>query len=189
MRAIAPASSGLTGRNVISLEMAPWGPRCAVVVIMPAMVPAAAGRRRSPGDGCPAHPEPPVIGGFSAPRGEGSVPAMGAPLRAGEDTLDAISRLADGTLSSQELIERVAERVDRVVPTDGYFLAATDPETTLSLGMGVVSELPADFLKYADIARSGPAVADMNCENSLFIRFPCKTKHCPVHSMHRGPLR
>jgi DNA-binding CsgD family transcriptional regulator len=96
--------------------------------------------------------------------------------RAGESTLDAISRIADDGLSPQELIEQVAERIDRVVPTDGYFLAATDPETTLSIGMGVVSDLPADqcgpawdyeflvpdFLKFTDIARSGRAVADIH---------------------------
>ena len=66
--------------------------------------------------------------------------------------------------------------MDRVVPTDGYFLAATDPETTLSIGMGVVRELPdewcqptwdyeflvPDFVKFADIARSGRAVADIH---------------------------
>ena len=101
---------------------------------------------------------------------------MAPALRAGESTLDAISRIADDDLSPQELIEQVAERIDRVVPSDGYFLSATDPETTLSIGMGVVSELPEDqcqptwdyeflvpdFLKYADIARSGRAVADIH---------------------------
>ena len=101
---------------------------------------------------------------------------MATALRAAESTLDAISRLADEDLSAQELIEQVAERIDRVVPTDGYFVAATDPETTLSIGMGVVSDLPADqckptwdheflvpdFLKYADIVRSGRAVADIH---------------------------
>jgi DNA-binding NarL/FixJ family response regulator len=101
---------------------------------------------------------------------------MATALRAAESTLDAISRLADEDLSAQELIEQVAVRIDRVVPTDGYFVAATDPETTLSIGMGVVSDLPADqckptwdheflvpdFLKYADIVRSGRAVADIH---------------------------
>jgi hypothetical protein len=104
------------------------------------------------------------------------VRAMATALRAADSTLDAISRLVDDGLSPQELIEQVAERIDRVVPTDGYFLAATDPATTLSIGMGVVSELPADqcrptwdyeflvpdFLKYADIVRSGSSVADIH---------------------------
>ena len=101
---------------------------------------------------------------------------MAPALRAAESTLDAISRIADDGLPPQEFIEQVAERIDRVMPTDGYFLAATDPETTLSIGMGVVSDLPADqcrpvweyeflvpdFLKFTDIARSGRAVADIH---------------------------
>jgi DNA-binding CsgD family transcriptional regulator len=101
---------------------------------------------------------------------------MATALRAAESTLDAIARIADDGLSAQALIEQVAERVERVVPSDGYFLAATDPETTLSIGMGIVSDLPADqcrptweyeflvpdFLKFADIARSGRAVADIH---------------------------
>ena len=101
---------------------------------------------------------------------------MATALRAAESALDAISRIADEGLSAQELIEQVADRMDRVVPTDGYFLAATDPETTLSIGMGVVSDLPEDwcaptweheflvpdFVKYADIVRSGRAVADIH---------------------------
>jgi DNA-binding CsgD family transcriptional regulator len=101
---------------------------------------------------------------------------MATALRAAESTLDAISRIADEDLSAQELIEQVSERVERVVHTDGYFLAATDPETTLSIGMGVVRELPdewcqptwdyefhvPDFVKFSDIARSGRAVADIH---------------------------
>jgi DNA-binding CsgD family transcriptional regulator len=97
-------------------------------------------------------------------------------LRSAESTLEAITRLADEGLAAQEFTEQVAERIERVVPTDGYFLAATDPETTLSIGMGVVNDLPEDqcqptwdyeflvpdFLKYADIARSGRAVADIH---------------------------
>jgi len=97
-------------------------------------------------------------------------------LHGGETALDAIARIADSGLGAQELLEEIAERIDRVVPTDGYFLAATDPETTLSIGMGVVNELPADqcqptwdyeflvpdFIKYADIARSGRPVADIH---------------------------
>ena len=79
-------------------------------------------------------------------------------------------------LSAQELLEQAAARIERVVPTDGYFMAATDPETTLCIGTGLVSELPADqcqphwdyeflvpdYLKYADIARSGRRVADIH---------------------------
>ena len=101
---------------------------------------------------------------------------MATALRSSESTLDAIARLADAGLSAQELMEQVAERVERVVPTDGYFLAATDPDTTLSIGQGVVSQVPEDqctptwdyeflvpdFLKFTDIARSGRSVADIH---------------------------
>jgi DNA-binding CsgD family transcriptional regulator len=63
-----------------------------------------------------------------------------------------------------------------VVPSDGHFLAATDPQTTLCIGAGVVMDLPEDqcaptwdyeflvpdYLKFADIAASGRAVADLH---------------------------
>jgi len=63
-----------------------------------------------------------------------------------------------------------------VVPSDGYFLAATDPETTLCMGAGIVHELPAalcqptwdyeflvpDYLKFTDVVRSGRHVADLH---------------------------
>src|SRR4051812_3680657 len=97
-------------------------------------------------------------------------------LPAAESSLGAIERLADEGLSAQELLEQAAARIDRVVPTDGYFMAATDPETTLCIGTGLVRELPAewcqphwdyeflvpDYLKYADIARSGRRLADLH---------------------------
>src|SRR4051812_30753153 len=90
-------------------------------------------------------------------------------LPAAESSLDAIERLAGEGLSAQDLLQRAATRIDRVVPTDGYFMAATDPETTLCIGTGLVRDLPAeqcqphwdyeflvpDYLKYAEIARSG----------------------------------
>src|SRR4051812_348957 len=93
-----------------------------------------------------------------------------------ESSLDAIERLADAGLSAQELLDEAAARIDRAGPTDGYFMAATDPETTLAIGTGVVRELPAewcqphwdyeflvpDYLKYAEIARSGRHVADIH---------------------------
>jgi DNA-binding CsgD family transcriptional regulator len=101
---------------------------------------------------------------------------MPATLPAAQGSLDALERLANDGLSAQELLEQAAERIDRVVPTDGYFLAATDPETTLSIGTGLVRDLPAeqcqphwdyeflvpDYLKFADIARSGHRVADIH---------------------------
>jgi DNA-binding CsgD family transcriptional regulator len=110
------------------------------------------------------------------PRGGLKIASMPATLTAPESTLDALERLADDGLSAQDLLEAAAARIDRVVPTDGYFMAATDPETTLSIGTGVVRELPAewcqphwdyeflvpDYLKYAEIARSGRRVADIH---------------------------
>ncbi len=63
-----------------------------------------------------------------------------------------------------------------MVPSDGYFLGATDPQTTLSIGQGVVRNLPGDmcqptwdyefmvpdYLKFTDIAQSGRPVADLH---------------------------
>src|SRR4051795_13288187 len=103
-------------------------------------------------------------------------PAMPATLPAAQSTLDALERIANEGHSAQELLEQAAARIDRVVPTDGLFLAATDPETTLSIGTGLVRDLPAeqcqphwdyeflvpDYLKFADIARSGRRVADLH---------------------------
>src|SRR3954451_13080739 len=102
--------------------------------------------------------------------------AMPSTLPAAESSLGALERLADEGLSAQDLLEHFAARIERVVPTDGYFMAATDPETTLCIGTGVVRELPADqcqphweyeflvpdVLKYRDIARSGRRVADIH---------------------------
>jgi DNA-binding CsgD family transcriptional regulator len=101
---------------------------------------------------------------------------MAATLPAAQSSLEALERLADEGLSAQVLLEQLADRIDRVVPTDGYFLAATDPETTLAIGTGLVRDLPADqcqphwdyeflvpdYLKFADIARSGRRVADIH---------------------------
>jgi DNA-binding CsgD family transcriptional regulator len=110
------------------------------------------------------------------PRRRLKIGPMPATLPARESSLDALERLAGEGLSAQELLEQAAARIDRVVPTDGYFMASTDPETTLSIGTGVVRELPAewcqphwdyeflvpDYLKYADIVRSGRRVADIH---------------------------
>src|SRR3954447_493655 len=102
--------------------------------------------------------------------------AMASTLTAAESSLDAIARLADDGLGAPALLEQAAARIDRVVPNDGSFMAATDPETTLVIGTGVVRDLPAewcqphwdyeflvpDYIKYADIARSGRRVADLH---------------------------
>src|SRR5689334_17150451 len=101
---------------------------------------------------------------------------MPATLPAARSSLDALERLASEGRSAQEVLEQAATRIDRVVPTDGYFMAATDPETTLSIGTGIVRDLPPeqcqphwdyeflapDYVKFADIARSGRRVADLH---------------------------
>jgi DNA-binding CsgD family transcriptional regulator len=103
---------------------------------------------------------------------------MPTTLRGAESTFDAIERLADSGLPAQELIEEVGPRIDRVVPSDGYFIAATDPHTTLCLGAGVAHELPEegcqptwdyefqvpDYAKWTDMVRDGRAVVDLHEE-------------------------
>jgi len=97
-------------------------------------------------------------------------------LRAAESTLDGIEGLARAGLPAGELLTEVGRRIERVVPSDGYFLVATDPQTALPIGAGVVQDLPADmcqptwdyefmvpdYLKFTDIAGSGRAVADLH---------------------------
>lgn len=98
-------------------------------------------------------------------------------MRAAESTLAAIGRIADEAPSAQELLETVADRIHRVVPHDGAFFSTTDPDTTLVNGLGILTTnlplnwcqptwdyemLVPDALKFADIARSDRAVADLH---------------------------
>lgn len=101
---------------------------------------------------------------------------MAVGLRGAESTFDAIQGLSRAGLSAQELLTEAAWRIDKVVPSDGHFLAATDPQTTLCIGAGVVRDLPQDmcqptwdyeflvpdYLKFNDIALSGRAVGDLH---------------------------
>src|SRR4051812_9856131 len=101
---------------------------------------------------------------------------MPSTLPAAESSLGALERIAGEGLSAQELLAQATARIDRVVPSDGYFMAATDPETTLCTGTGIIRALPAeqcqphwdyeflvpDYLKYVDIVRSGQRVADIH---------------------------
>jgi len=101
---------------------------------------------------------------------------MATALRAPESTFDAVEELAGSGLAATELLEEAAQLIDRVVPSDGYFLAGTDPQTTLCIGVGVMRDLPEDmcqptwdyefmvpdYLKFADIAESGRPVADLH---------------------------
>ena len=99
-------------------------------------------------------------------------------LPGAESAYDAIERVAEAGLPSQELLEEVARRIERVVPSDGYFIGASDPSTSLIMGQGVVRDLPhdqctptwdyefrvPDYMKFRDIAASGRSVADLHEE-------------------------
>jgi DNA-binding CsgD family transcriptional regulator len=101
---------------------------------------------------------------------------MPTTLPGAESALEAIERIAAAGLPAQQLIEEAAARIDRVVPSDGLFMAATDPDTTLCMGAGIVRGLPhemcqptwdyefmvPDYLKFADVVHSGRAVADLH---------------------------
>ena len=103
---------------------------------------------------------------------------MAHDLRNAGSALREIEELVDAGLTAQELFEQSGPIIDRVVPSDGYFLGATDPETSLVIGAGVVHELPydmcaptwdyeflvPDYLKFVDIAGSGRVVADLHEE-------------------------
>jgi DNA-binding CsgD family transcriptional regulator len=97
-------------------------------------------------------------------------------LRSAERTLEAIEELARGVVSPQELLQEAAARIDEVMPSDGVFISATDPNTTLPIGAGIVRDLPEDlcgptwdyeflvpdYLKFTDIALSGRTVGDIH---------------------------
>jgi len=87
-----------------------------------------------------------------------------------------IDLLAAERLPTQRLVERVADELRRAMPVDALVLAATDPDTLLALGAGVVHGMPAaacrpfweyefevpDFNKFTDLARSPRQVADLH---------------------------
>jgi DNA-binding CsgD family transcriptional regulator len=103
---------------------------------------------------------------------------MARTISGAESAFHAIERVAEADLPSQELLEEVARRIERVVPSDGYFIGATDPHTSLVFGAGVVRDLPhdmcaptwdyefrvPDYMKFMDITASGRAVADLHEE-------------------------
>jgi DNA-binding CsgD family transcriptional regulator len=87
-----------------------------------------------------------------------------------------IDALADEQLPTQPLIEAVAGELRAAMPIDALVLAATDPDTLLGLGAGVVHDMPSsvcgpfweyefevpDFNKFWDLARSPRPVADLH---------------------------
>jgi len=63
-------------------------------------------------------------------------------LRSPNRAIEAIETVVRSGLQTKELLEEAARIIDEVVPSDGCFLAATDPQTTLSIGTGVIYDLP-----------------------------------------------
>src|SRR5688572_24063296 len=87
-----------------------------------------------------------------------------------------IDAIAAEDLPAQQLLERVAEQLRAAMPIDALVMAATDPDTLLGLGAGVVQEMPQtlcapfweyefevpDFNKFSDLARGPRQVADLH---------------------------
>jgi DNA-binding CsgD family transcriptional regulator len=87
-----------------------------------------------------------------------------------------IEALAAERLPTQRLVERVAAELRAAMPVDALVLAATDPDTMLGLGAGVVHGMPAnvcapfweyefevpDFNKFSDLALGRRQVADLH---------------------------
>src|ERR1700750_562545 len=87
-----------------------------------------------------------------------------------------IDALAADELPTQRLVERVAEELRTAVPVDALVLAATDPDTLLGLGAGVVHGMPQaachpfweyefevpDYNKFSDLAHGPRQVADLH---------------------------
>ena len=87
-----------------------------------------------------------------------------------------IDALAAEDLPTQRLVEGVAEELRAAIPVDALVLAATDPDTLLALGAGVVQGMPSavchpfweyefevpDFNKFSDLAHGPRQVADLH---------------------------
>lgn len=98
---------------------------------------------------------------------------------ASRDLVRAVRRidaLSSERLSTQHLIEGVAEELRAAMPIDALVMAATDPDTLLGLGAGVTHGMPQtvcrpfweyefevpDFNKFSDLARAPRPVADLH---------------------------
>jgi DNA-binding NarL/FixJ family response regulator len=87
-----------------------------------------------------------------------------------------IDALGAEQLPTQRLVETVADELEAAMPVDALVLAATDPDTLLGLGAGVVHDVPQtvcnpfweyefevpDFNKFTDLARGPRQVADLH---------------------------
>lgn len=90
--------------------------------------------------------------------------------------LASIEDLCGEGLTAQELLEETSTRIARVIPADGLFFSATDPDTTLCMGSGFVVGLPEescqplwdhefhvpDYNKFAELAEGPVRVADLH---------------------------
>jgi DNA-binding CsgD family transcriptional regulator len=84
--------------------------------------------------------------------------------------LEAIERLASDDLSTQQVVEEIVHRIARAISPDTFFAGATDPDTGLFLGAGLVCDLPhaicapfwehefliPDYNKFADLTEADP---------------------------------
>jgi GAF domain-containing protein len=85
--------------------------------------------------------------------------------------LEAIERAAWEDPSAQQTLEEIMRRIVGVIDTDGFFAGATDPDTGLCLGAGLVCNvdekachptwehefLIPDYNKFADLTVADPA--------------------------------
>ena len=76
-----------------------------------------------PQTGGRANAQTPSIGGWRTSPARVYFGHMATALRAPESTFDAVEELAGSGLTATELLEEAAQLIDRVVPSDGYFLA------------------------------------------------------------------
>jgi DNA-binding CsgD family transcriptional regulator/uncharacterized protein YoaH (UPF0181 family) len=87
-----------------------------------------------------------------------------------------VGELCAAGLPAQELIAGVADEIRRTVSADSLFLTATDPDTMLGLGPGVVHDMPdtvcepfwafefevPDYNKFSDLAHGPRHAADLH---------------------------
>jgi|SRR3954447_18579539 len=87
--------------------------------------------------------------------------------------LRRIDHLAAQRLPAQQLVESVADELQAAMAVEGLFMAATDPDTMLGLGAGVVHGMPEtlchpfweyefevpDFNKFTELARARRATS------------------------------
>jgi DNA-binding CsgD family transcriptional regulator len=87
-----------------------------------------------------------------------------------------IAALCAERLATQHLVEAIADELQAAMPVDAIVVAATDPDTLLALGAGVVHGMPQavchpfweyefevpDFNKFTDLARGPRRVADLH---------------------------